>query len=138
MPRTISQCVSVTRPLLMLAAPSAVSRKALEMTRMRTKHQNILSSWSVCHFLSMILALIESSAYISFSLQDTLLKLILERDVYDLFQRKLRDRTLIKDPNFRWCHKVRRSCSKSKQTANIQLNQFCSSSLKKVLLRFHC
>lgn len=37
---------------------------------------------------------------------DILLKSILEQDVHDLFQRKLRDRTLMKDPNFKWCYKV--------------------------------
>ena len=26
--------------------------------------------------------------------------------MHDLFQRKIRDRTLMKDPNFRWCNKV--------------------------------
>jgi hypothetical protein len=31
---------------------------------------------------------------------------ILEKDTHDLFQRKLRDRTLMKDPNFKWCYKV--------------------------------
>jgi E3 ubiquitin-protein ligase RNF31 len=30
----------------------------------------------------------------------------LEKDTHDLFQRKLRDRTLMKDPNFKWCYKV--------------------------------
>ncbi|XP_077542764.1 uncharacterized protein LOC144155295 isoform X3 [Haemaphysalis longicornis] len=34
---------------------------------------------------------------------DILLKSLVDRDVYDLFQQKLRDRALMKDPNFRWC-----------------------------------
>ncbi|CAH0557576.1 unnamed protein product [Brassicogethes aeneus] len=38
-----------------------------------------------------------------FSHLDILLKGILENDVHELFQRKLRDRTLMQDPNFKWC-----------------------------------
>ncbi|XP_058446796.1 E3 ubiquitin-protein ligase lubel isoform X3 [Malaya genurostris] len=38
-----------------------------------------------------------------FSNLDILLKTIVEEDVHDLFQRKLRDRTLMQDPNFKWC-----------------------------------
>ncbi|XP_026727020.1 uncharacterized protein LOC113493300 isoform X2 [Trichoplusia ni] len=34
---------------------------------------------------------------------DILLKTLLEVEVHELFQRKLRDRTLARDPNFRWC-----------------------------------
>ncbi|XP_063839106.1 uncharacterized protein LOC135088151 [Ostrinia nubilalis] len=34
---------------------------------------------------------------------DIQLKTLLEADVHELFQRKLRDRTLARDPNFRWC-----------------------------------
>lgn len=34
---------------------------------------------------------------------DVLLKGLVDEDVYDLFQQKLRDRALMKDPNFRWC-----------------------------------
>ena len=37
---------------------------------------------------------------------DILLKSILPADIHELFQRKLRDRTLTKDPNFKWCNKV--------------------------------
>ncbi|RZC33722.1 IBR domain containing protein [Asbolus verrucosus] len=36
---------------------------------------------------------------------DILLKGILEMTVHELFQRKLRDRTLMQDPNFKWCVK---------------------------------
>ncbi|TMW50930.1 hypothetical protein DOY81_004003 [Sarcophaga bullata] len=38
-----------------------------------------------------------------FSNLDIFLKNILEPEVHELFQRKLRDRTLLKDPNFKWC-----------------------------------
>lgn len=41
-----------------------------------------------------------------FSNLDILLKNILEPEVHELFQRKLRDRTLMQDPNFKWCVKV--------------------------------
>ncbi|XP_075733443.1 uncharacterized protein LOC119176303 isoform X2 [Rhipicephalus microplus] len=34
---------------------------------------------------------------------DILLKGLVDSEVYDLFQQKLRDRALMKDPNFRWC-----------------------------------
>lgn len=37
---------------------------------------------------------------------DILLKTILDSETHELFQRKLRDWTLMKDPNFRWCNKV--------------------------------
>lgn len=42
-----------------------------------------------------------------FSNMDILLKNIIEFDVHELFQRKLRDRTLMQDPNFKWCVQVR-------------------------------
>uniref|UniRef100_A0A182PJP2 Uncharacterized protein n=1 Tax=Anopheles epiroticus TaxID=199890 RepID=A0A182PJP2_9DIPT len=38
-----------------------------------------------------------------FSNLDILLKNIVDDEVHDLFQRKIRDRTLTKDPNFKWC-----------------------------------
>jgi len=41
-----------------------------------------------------------------FSNLDILLKNILDAGVHELFQRKLRDRTLVQDPNFKWCVKV--------------------------------
>lgn len=41
-----------------------------------------------------------------FSNLDILLKSILEPNVHELFQRKLRDRTLMQDPNFKWCIEV--------------------------------
>ena len=45
----------------------------------------------------------EASAY--FARLDAMLKPILDPETHDLFQRKLRDRTLMKDPNFKWCYK---------------------------------
>ncbi|KAK4323672.1 hypothetical protein Pmani_005643 [Petrolisthes manimaculis] len=36
---------------------------------------------------------------------DILLKSFLDGETHELFQRKLRDWTLMKDPNFRWCNK---------------------------------
>lgn len=41
-----------------------------------------------------------------FSNLDILLKSILDETVHELFQRKLRDRTLMQDPNFKWCIQV--------------------------------
>jgi E3 ubiquitin-protein ligase RNF31 len=41
-----------------------------------------------------------------FSNLDILLKTILQSDVHDLFQRKIRDRALLRDPNFKWCVQV--------------------------------
>ncbi|XP_067620964.1 E3 ubiquitin-protein ligase lubel isoform X2 [Eurosta solidaginis] len=38
-----------------------------------------------------------------FSNLDIFLKSILDSEVHELFQRKLRDRTLLQDPNFKWC-----------------------------------
>ena len=40
---------------------------------------------------------------------------IMEKDVHDLFQRKLRDRTLMKDPNFKWCYKVSLKAKRQKK-----------------------
>lgn len=41
-----------------------------------------------------------------FSNLDIFLKNILDEQVHELFQRKLRDRTLLQDPNFKWCVQV--------------------------------
>lgn len=38
---------------------------------------------------------------------DILLKGILDNEVHELFQRKLRDRVLMQDPNFKWCIQVK-------------------------------
>ena len=40
------------------------------------------------------------------TMNDVMIKPIVDQDVHDLFQRKIRDRTLMKDPNFKWCYKV--------------------------------
>lgn len=49
----------------------------------------------------------EDSILEYFSNLDILLKNILQPDVHDLFQRKIRDRALLRDPNFKWCVQVR-------------------------------
>ncbi|KAG8036853.1 hypothetical protein G9C98_004175 [Cotesia typhae] len=38
-----------------------------------------------------------------FSILDIQLKSLLDPPIHELFQRKLRDRTLMQDPNFKWC-----------------------------------
>ncbi|KAJ8672719.1 hypothetical protein QAD02_003979 [Eretmocerus hayati] len=38
-----------------------------------------------------------------FSILDIQLKALLDAPIHELFQRKLRDRTLMQDPNFKWC-----------------------------------
>lgn len=48
----------------------------------------------------------EDEAIDYFGNLDILLKGILDEGVHELFQRKLRDRTLMQDPNFKWCVKV--------------------------------
>lgn len=48
----------------------------------------------------------EDDALEYFSNLDILLKSILDDQVHELFQRKLRDRTLLQDPNFKWCVQV--------------------------------
>ena len=45
-----------------------------------------------------------------FAKLDVIIKPIVDQDVHDLFQRKIRDRTLMKDPNFKWCYKVSFPC----------------------------
>lgn len=50
----------------------------------------------------------EDSVLEYFSNLDILLKNILQPDVHDLFQRKIRDRALLRDPHFKWCVQVRR------------------------------
>lgn len=49
----------------------------------------------------------EDSILEYFSNLDILLKNILQPDVHDLFQRKIRDRALLRDPNFKWCVQVK-------------------------------
>ena len=78
-----------------------------------TKHFTILIkdkniSEATCPFCQEPTGLAEDDDLAAnyFSKLDVLLKPLVEQDVYDLFQRKLRDRTLMKDPNFKWCYKV--------------------------------
>lgn len=65
---------------------------------------------AVCPFCSapekMLLTDDEDLAQDYFNHLDILLKSIVPIEIHELFQRKLRDRTLIKDPNFKWCNKV--------------------------------
>lgn len=42
-----------------------------------------------------------------FSNLDIQVKALLDPPIHELFQRKLRDRTLMQDPNFKWCIQVR-------------------------------
>lgn len=63
---------------------------------------------AVCPFCSepANLASDEEVALDYFNHLDILLKNIVPHEIHELFQRKLRDRTLTKDPNFKWCNKV--------------------------------
>ena len=63
---------------------------------------------AVCPFCSAPegLAADEEVAQDYFNHLDILLKGIVPADIHELFQRKLRDRTLAQDPNFKWCNKV--------------------------------
>ena len=47
----------------------------------------------------------EASEY--FTKLDAILRKAVAEDVYDLFQRKLRDMALMPVPNFKWCYKVK-------------------------------
>lgn len=49
---------------------------------------------------------------------DILLKGILEPEVHELFQRKLRDRTLMQEPNFKWCVQVTINSNTKTSSAN--------------------
>lgn len=67
-----------------------------------------------------------------FSHLDILLKGILDTEVHELFQRKLRDRTLMQDPNFKWCAQVKHKLTYVERNYNIFL-----SSVHLVLLQIH-
>ena len=54
-----------------------------------------------------------------FAKLDVILKPIVDQDVHDLFQRKIRDRTLMKDPNFKWCYKVSQLMNVLKTARNL-------------------
>jgi hypothetical protein len=55
----------------------------------------------------------EDSILEYFSNLDILLKNILQADVHDLFQRKIRDRALLRDPHFKWCVQVKKERGKA-------------------------
>uniref|UniRef100_A0A8D8RMC7 E3 ubiquitin-protein ligase RNF31 n=1 Tax=Cacopsylla melanoneura TaxID=428564 RepID=A0A8D8RMC7_9HEMI len=61
----------------------------------------------VCPFCSApdLKAFNDDRALDYFSNLDILLKTIVDEKAHELFQRKLRDRTLMQDPNFKWCTK---------------------------------
>jgi len=50
----------------------------------------------------------EEEAYEYFTHLEIMLKDLLDTPVFELYERKMRDWTLSKDPNFWWCHKVNR------------------------------
>lgn len=56
--------------------------------------------------MTVLLLLLQEIANEYLNNMDILLKNILDAEIHELFQRKLRDWTLMKDPNFRWCNKV--------------------------------
>jgi len=60
---------------------------------------------AVCPFCQVPDLSDEDVAQDYFNHLDILLKSILPTDIHELFQRKLRDRVLTKDPNFKWCNK---------------------------------
>lgn len=62
----------------------------------------------VCPFCRQpdILSMAVDNALYYFSNLDILLKTILKPNIHELFQQKLRDATLMQDPNFKWCVKV--------------------------------
>jgi E3 ubiquitin-protein ligase RNF31 len=68
---------------------------------------------AVCPFCSEPANLAEDDelAMDYFTHLDIMLKGIVPHDIHELFQRKLRDRTLAKDPNFKWCNKVKKNNS---------------------------
>lgn len=81
---------------------------------------------AVCPFCKEPELADEDEALEYFSNLDILLKAILDTEVHELFQRKLRDRTLMQDPNFKWCVKV--SCRYDSRT-------FVLSQIKLMLLK---
>lgn len=62
----------------------------------------------VCPFCKQpdVSELNEDQAMNYFSNLDIMLKGLVDETVHELFQRKLRDRTLMQDPHFKWCIKV--------------------------------
>ena len=72
----------------------------------------------------------EASEY--FAKLDAILRKAVAEDVYDLFQRKLRDRALMRDPNFKWCYKVRTTRLDDGKDRDL------SPKFISVLIRLHC
>ena len=60
----------------------------------------------------------ENSVHDYLTLLQELVKNIVSKDLYELFQRKVRDRALHKDPNFKWCP----NCSSGFLAANVEGN----------------
>lgn len=48
----------------------------------------------------------DDNVYEYLGLMDQLIRYLVPSDVHELFQRKVRDRALMRDPNFRWCTQV--------------------------------
>ena len=60
----------------------------------------------------------ENAVHDYLTLLQELVKNIVSKDLYELFQRKVRDRALHKDPNFKWCP----NCSSGFLAANVEGN----------------
>lgn len=67
------------------------------------------------------------------SLMDQLIRTLLPEEIHSLFQRKIRDRALAKDPSFRWCP----NCSSGFIAANMCASTVMCPDCKKVLC-IHC
>ena len=65
---------------------------------------------------------------------DILLKSIVPSDIHELFQRKLRDRTLTKDPNFKWCNKVNKSLKAQPKNVQSYVEKYLKKAQKKYTL----
>lgn len=94
--------------------------EALEYFRYRARYQRVTLIMCICR--RSIPCFIGSNL-------DIMLKTILDEPVHELFQRKLRDRTLIMDPNFRWCVKVRKPAEPSVVVSSFFWNDGATHSL---------
>lgn len=95
---------------------------------------------AVCPFCSAPsnLASDDEVALDYFTHLDILLKGIVPEEIHELFQRKLRDFTLAKDPNFKWCNKVRATAGHPAVRSNsIILLPFNCFSARPGLSRIH-
>ncbi|GAB6027677.1 hypothetical protein CHUAL_001917 [Chamberlinius hualienensis] len=70
---------------------------------LKIKERNILET--SCPFCSEPDLNNDDIAIEYFNNLDIMLKTFIDSDVHELFQRKLRDRALMNEPNFRWCDK---------------------------------